>query len=120
MATVLELPELLKREAPPSEAMVERAVIAADDSLRGIDFDSQLDEWHWKWNWFFIGSIAVIALVLVGIYPSNVGLWGRRWFAFSNEPWPQDTYLSVIGLDHGEDHRAARRADLRCGFQAQA
>jgi hypothetical protein len=102
VATVLELPELLNREAPPSAAMVERAVRAADDSLRSFNFVEQLDDWRLKINSFLIGSILLISLLLAALNPQTTALWMKRWFAFSNEPWPQDTYLQVFGLKDGK------------------
>lgn len=102
VATVLELPELLNREAPPSAVMVERAVVVADDSLRDVNFESNLDDRRHQLNFGAIVGILVLSILLILLNSSTVGLWARRWFAGSNEPWPQKTYLDVLGMRDGK------------------
>src|SRR2546427_6120679 len=65
VATVLELPELLNCKAPPSTAMVERAVVVADESLRNINFESNLDDRRHKLNFSAIVSILVVTILLI-------------------------------------------------------
>src|SRR4051812_39526581 len=101
VATVLELPDLLRTSTPPSPAMVERAVHHAADTLRGVDFTLRLDERRYKLNLGSIGAIALVLLLLVTMNHALAGLWLRRWFAGSNEPWPQRTYLQIAGLVDG-------------------
>jgi hypothetical protein len=98
VATVLELPQLLSTPAPPSNMMVERAVASAYQSLEGIDFDARVDERRQKFCFGLIAALVVIPLILTACSPWSVGLWAKRWFGMSNQPWPQKTYLSVIGL----------------------
>jgi hypothetical protein len=102
VATVLELPELLNRDAPPSAVIVERAVIKADETLREVRFESALNGRRHKLNFGSIIAILVIAILLMVLNLRTVGLWARRWFGGSNEPWPQRTYLVVSGLRDGK------------------
>jgi hypothetical protein len=102
VATVLELPELLNREAPPSAVMVERAVVCADDSLRDVNFESNLDDRRHQLNFSAIVGILIVTILLIFLNLGTVGLWARRWFAGSNEPWPQKTYLDVLGMQNGK------------------
>jgi hypothetical protein len=98
VATVLELPQLLKTPAPPSSSMVERAVASAYQSLEGIDFDQRVDEKRKQLCLGLIAGLIVLPLILSACSPWSVGLWAKRWFLGSNQPWPQKTYLTVIGL----------------------
>ncbi len=102
VATVLELPALLDREAPPSAVMVERAVVVADDSLRDVNFEANLDDRRHKINFGSIIAILCVALLLILLNLGTFGLWARRWFGGSNEPWPQKTYLMVVGIQDGK------------------
>ena len=98
VATVLELPQLLNSPAPPSNLMVERAVASAYQSLEGVNFDERVDERRKNACLALIAAAIVIPLVLTALSPWSVGLWAKRWFAGSNQPWPQKTYLQVAGL----------------------
>ncbi|HEX3359242.1 MAG TPA: hypothetical protein VHS31_19850 [Tepidisphaeraceae bacterium] len=102
VATILELPDLLNREAPPSSPMVERAVIAADDALRNTSFESALDDRRHKINLGAIVAILAVTILFILLNLGTTGLWARRWFLGSTEPWPQSTYLGVIGLTDGK------------------
>jgi hypothetical protein len=101
VATVLELPQLLNRPYAPSPAMVRKAVEHADDSLQDVQFAQRLDDRKLRQHVVAIGIIALIACVLIAASPSLAALWARRWFAGSNQPWPQRTYLDVAGLNDG-------------------
>jgi hypothetical protein len=102
VATVLELPTLLDRSAPPSAVMIERAVVNADDALRNVDFESNLDARRHQINYYAIIAMLVLSILLILTNHRMVGLWARRWFGGSSEPWPQATYLSIYGLEGGK------------------
>ncbi len=82
--------------------MVERAVIAADDSLRNTNFESALDDRRHKMNLGAIVGILVVSILFILLNLGTTGLWARRWFLGSTEPWPQNTYLGVAGLIDGK------------------
>jgi hypothetical protein len=99
VATVLELPELLGREMPPSPAMVEQAVEHAHDSLKNVNFLNHLDHKRFNWQLTAIASLLLGSMLFAAAAPVTAGLWAKRWFAGSNQPWPQKTYLTIAGLD---------------------
>ena len=82
--------------------MVERAVVVADDSLRNVNFEANLDDRRHKINFGSIIAILSVALLLILLNLGTFGLWARRWFGGSNEPWPQKTYLMVVGIQDGK------------------
>lgn len=98
VATVLELPELLSRPSAPSPSMVEQAVAHAHDALRNVNFLDRLDHKRFNLQLTSIASLLIAAIILILINPAMAGLWARRWFGASHEPWPQRTYLMVAGL----------------------
>src|SRR4029079_2980037 len=102
VATVLELPALLRSQWPPSPTMVDHAVRRSFDSLREIDFETRLDEKRKrKYLSAIAGAFAVVLLIAV-IFPSAATLWAKRWLLGSNQPWRQKTYLVVSGLKDGK------------------
>jgi hypothetical protein len=99
VATVLELPQLLSGNMPPSPAMVEKAVEHAHDSLKDINFLNHLDHKRFSLQLACMGSLVVGCMLFALAAPATAGLWAKRWFAGSNQPWPQKTYLTIAGLD---------------------
>lgn len=98
IASVLELTGLLRDPSPPSAAMVQAAVLHASASLAIVDLKDRLDHQRLHINGGAIVGVVVILLLTALLFPSTTGLWARRWFALSREPWPQKTYLQVAGL----------------------
>lgn len=100
IATVLQLSESAKEQASAgaSPAMIERAVARSFESLQAVDFEARI-ETRRRMNAFVALAIALLVpLILTIAIPSSVGLWAKRWFFASNQPWPQKTYLEVVGL----------------------
>jgi hypothetical protein len=86
VATVLELPELLRGQWPPSPTMVDHAVRRSFDSLREIDFEQRLDEKRKrKYLSAIAGAFAVVLLIAV-IFPSTAKLWAKRWLLAATSP----------------------------------
>lgn len=101
VATVLELPALLRSASPPSQAFVERAVVQSHEALQKLDFASHLNRDRFL---KMLGAIAIALLVpalLTAAFPSTMRLWAKRWLVGSNEPWPQRTHLQIAGLENG-------------------
>lgn len=102
VADVLQLPELLGDPAGSSSpSMVRLAVRRATESLSASD-------WHLLWNRGrtrsrlagLLGCLALpVAFVLLA--PEAARLSVHRWLLGSSERWPQQTYLSVVGLGEG-------------------
>jgi hypothetical protein len=101
VATVLELPGLLRTDSAPSAVMIDRAVRRAEEGLATVELEGALDrERVKKMLALGVGAIVVPAL-LVGIFHATAGLWARRLFLGSREPWPQNTYLEVADVVDG-------------------
>ncbi|WP_201750076.1 hypothetical protein [Tautonia marina] len=102
VADVLQLPGLL---GDPSEsaspAMVRLAVRRACEALSDSD-------WHLLWNRRRTASrlaglvgCVLVPLAFALVAPSAARLSVDRWLFGSSERWPQQTYLSVVGLGDG-------------------
>ena len=100
IADVLQLPDLLadpKESASP--AMVRLAVQQACAALTRSDWRNL---WNWKRTALHAGALllglSIPILFRVGL-PDVARLSVARWLLGSNERWPQQTYLTVMGLD---------------------
>jgi hypothetical protein len=97
VATVLELPTL----QGASPAMIRQAVLRSDQSLRGVNLSTPFDQRRRQFALAVAGLTLLSSMVLLLIRPSMTDLWLRRTFLASTEPWPQDTYLAVLGMEDG-------------------
>lgn len=102
VATVLELPNLLQSHAAPSATLVQAAVQRCHDDLSAIDFQAHLNRQRRNMSYWILVGCLVVALALAGIFPHATGLWFKRYFLASNQPWPQKTYLLVEGVTEGK------------------
>jgi hypothetical protein len=98
VASVLQLPDLLRGTSAPSEAMVRRAVARSHESLRDITFSDRLDRRRLQASYAIVAFLLLLPAALTLASPPTAGLWFKRWFLGSNVPWPQRTYLTVPGL----------------------
>ncbi|APW59517.1 hypothetical protein [Paludisphaera borealis] len=100
VADVLQLPDLLDEpRSAVSPAMVRLAVRQATEALARSD-------WRSLWNRRRTALHAVALLVGAAVptvfavaAPAAARLSFARWILGSNERWPQQTYLTVMGLD---------------------
>ena len=100
VADVLQLPDLLSEpRASASPAMVRLAVRQASTALARSDWGSLWNRWR--------TALHAGALLLGLLIPVAFGWWAAdaarlsvaRWLLGSSERWPQETYLTVMGLD---------------------
>lgn len=100
LTNVLQLPGLLERgKVDGSPAMIEAAVLDDASALEEIDLKETLNvSRRRKLVSVWIGAVA-LAVLFYYLFPSLTGVWTKRWFAGSDERWPQRTYLSVLGLN---------------------
>jgi hypothetical protein len=101
VAAVLQLPDLLRGERPPSGPMVRRAVERSYASLEKFDLDARLDRRRRQIATLALAGCALLPLVLAVLFPSTAALWAKRWLGGSSQAWPQRTYLTVAGLEDG-------------------
>jgi hypothetical protein len=100
VADVLQLPGLLDEpRASVSPAMVRLAVHRACAALAGSDWRSL---WNRKRTALHLGALLFGLLVPAAFAmaaPEVARLSLARWLFGSHERWPQQTYLTVMGLD---------------------
>src|ERR1700685_3574905 len=102
VATVLQLSDLRTREPGFSAPMIERAVRHSSQALEGVDFSRRLNERHLWQSLVLLAAAAAAPLIGGAILPRELSsLWARRWFLGSNEGWPRDTAIEVLGLSDG-------------------
>lgn len=109
VADILQLPGLLgEPSGSASPSMVRLAVRRATEALSASD-------WYLLWNRGrtlsrlagLLGCLVVpVAFILVA--PDAARLSFDRWLLGSSERWPQQTYLSVVGLGDGDRLLAPR------------
>jgi hypothetical protein len=101
VAAVLELPHHLQSAHGGSEAMIREAVASNYQQVQQARLDAGFDpRVVWRSALLLVG-VLLLPIVIAAVWPSVAGLWAQRWFAFSNQPWPRDTTLSVAGLEDG-------------------
>ena len=100
-ATILGLPDLLQKDSPPSAAMVCQAVRLSHDAMAKVDFPSHLDDARRNWALAAIAGAVILPAILTLLAPQMMGLWAKRFFLASSQPWPQKTYLQVAELTDG-------------------
>ncbi len=108
VANVLQLPRLLEADVAASPSMIEAAVRQQAAELRAIDVRAPFDRERFVRLAFLIIVPAVVLVGLALAQPAIARLWAQRWFAGSNERWPQHTYLSIVGLADGDRLFVAR------------
>lgn len=99
IADVLQLPDLLAADVGASPAMVKLAVRRACEALAESDWKTL---WNRERTTLHAGALLVCLLVPVAfaaLAPEAARLSLARWLLGSSERWPQETYLSVVGLD---------------------
>ena len=102
VASIMELPELLKSKSPPSSAMVNSAVERCHSSLASVNLHSHLNHDRYEKAWLVMGGVVIAAMVLIAFDVSSARRWFGRYFLGSNEPWPQNTYLFVKDVQDGK------------------
>jgi hypothetical protein len=101
VATVLELPELLRSGGARSSAMVERAVRRCDAELRDVKLSAALDDRRHRLVLCGIALALIVPAIVALAMPRVAHLWFNRWLLASRQAWPQRTYLEVSGLSNG-------------------
>ena len=101
VASVLQLPNHLTQSAQ-SQPMIEQAVRSNYQQLCQYPFQEVINSRHTR-NCLLILLAVILIPVGFGLGLPEAGrLWSQRWFAGSNEPWPRNTRLTVVGLQAGQ------------------
>ncbi|HUY88619.1 MAG TPA: hypothetical protein VMV10_07790, partial [Pirellulales bacterium] len=119
VAAVLELPRLLEGDVLASPSMVRAAVLEHAQALDETDLSSAFDRRGPRRMGALVLATAAAAAAFAYFAPDAAGLWGRRWFAGSNERWPQRNYLAIAGLDEGDALIVPRGESLLVNLDAQ-
>ena len=98
VASVLQLPALIEDRLWASPGMVQAAVLEHAQALESTDLWSAFNRKTHRRTLLFIAATALAAAGFAFRFPQTSELWARRWFAGSNERWPQKTYLALAGL----------------------
>jgi hypothetical protein len=96
VASVLELPRI----EGASPAMIRQAVLQSHESLRDVNLTAHFDQRRRQMALIVAALTLLVSMLLLVVRPSITDLWLRRTFLASSEPWPQNTYLSVLGMDN--------------------
>jgi hypothetical protein len=98
IANVLELPGLLTAADFASPSMVRAAVLECAQALDRRDLVATFNAARRRKMLAACGFWIGMLLGFCVLAPETAGLWARRWLTGSSERWPQQTYLSVVGL----------------------
>jgi hypothetical protein len=98
VASVLQLPALIEDRVWASPAMVQAAVLEHAKTLESTDLWSAFNHKAHRQTLLFIVVTGMAAAGFAYRFPQTTELWARRWFAGSNERWPQKAYLTLTGL----------------------
>ncbi|HVX16159.1 MAG TPA: hypothetical protein VHC22_33545 [Pirellulales bacterium] len=98
VTSVLQLPNLIEGRVVASPAMVQAAVLEQAKALEQTDLGSAFDARLLGRMLLLITVTAIMAGGFAYRFPQSTELWTRRWFMGSNERWPQNNYLSLVGL----------------------
>lgn len=101
VASVLQLPTHLT-EAEQSQPMIEQAVESNYQQLSQYPFQESIDPRHTKQCFLVLLAVFLIPLCFVVMLPETARLWSQRWLLGSNESWPRNTRLLVVGLENGQ------------------
>ncbi|WP_298858940.1 hypothetical protein [uncultured Gimesia sp.] len=101
VASVLQLPAHLS-EVEQSQPMIEQAVQYNYQQLSQYPFQDSIDPRHTRHCLLAVLAAFLIPLCFIFIFPETARLWSQRWLLGSNEAWPRNTHLSVVGLKNGQ------------------
>ncbi|QDT26687.1 hypothetical protein [Gimesia panareensis] len=101
VASLLQLPGHLA-EAEQSEEMIERAVQENYQRLSDYPFEKSINQKHTQACLLGLMVAVLIPICFLVVLPAAAQLWGARWLLGSNQPWPRDTQLIVVGLKEGQ------------------
>ena len=119
VANVLQLPELLGSRLDSSTSLIRSAVINDVSVIKNVPFDSLLDRRRLVQALLIITASIALPLAFYFASPAMSQLWIKRWLLAQTIRWPQQTYLSIVGLDEGNRILVPRNEPLLLRVEAQ-
>ncbi|MCA9025785.1 MAG: hypothetical protein KDA86_11310 [Planctomycetaceae bacterium] len=101
VASVLQLPDHMNQPRGSSTDMIENAVRHNFASLEGVDFRSALNGKHLATSLGITLATLVLPMLFSLAAPGPARLWAARWLQGSDQPWPRNTRIEVIGVEDG-------------------
>mgnify|MGYP007073182191 CR=1 FL=1 len=101
VASVLQLPGFASQPGENSPALIDRAVRQCYAALQRVDFRAGLNRRHLMYCLAALVMAIAVPSAFGMAFPGVARLWAQRWFAGSNQPWPRDTHLEVVGVKDG-------------------
>jgi hypothetical protein len=101
VASVLQLPDQLDPPGEASPALIEQAVRSSYGALENVDFRAGLNRAHLAWSLAALAAASLAPALFAAAAPDTAALWAQRWFTGSDQRWPRDTHIEVLGLVDG-------------------
>jgi hypothetical protein len=108
LTTVLQLPNLLEQDPSASPAMVHAAVHEDFAALDRVDLQATFSAARRRNVWLVLTGFVALAAIFCIVDPATAGLWMRRWFGGANVRWPQQSWMTVVGLGDADRLRVPR------------
>lgn len=102
VSSMLQLPTTLRGPHAASPAFVASAMRTHAEALENVDLTSFINQRRNRLNRIAIAAMAIAPVIWWAADRDTAALWFDRWFLASDQAWPQDTYLEVVGLSGGE------------------
>ena len=112
IANVLQLPHLLDRGIHASPSMIHATVTRQAVEFERVDLDGLINVARQRKLLWGLALLIAASVALPLIWPVTASLWARRWLLGSAVRWPQQTYVSVRGVNDGRPILAARGESL--------
>ena len=100
-ATLLEFSTIPGDPQETSQELVAEAIRNSYAFLAPIDFTQRLCPDNLRKSMLTLLGLFLCAMVFFFALPNATSLWSARWFLGSNQAWPRNTSLEVVGLTDG-------------------
>jgi hypothetical protein len=121
--SLITVVELAEHEHPAEEFNPEMMAVTERDALAGIDKVKLGAVLNMQPLYRRIATAALLIGSVVGfgvLATDAFGIWARRSLMLSDELWPRQTRLTVVGFDETRSIKVARGSDVELVAQADA
>lgn len=84
-----------------SSPLIRKAIAQSDEQLERVPMKEALCGPHLARNLLGTTGVALVPLVLAFAMPTVSQVWASRWFGGSDDGYPRNTSIEVLGLDNG-------------------